>query len=385
MKKIKPTKIIFLAMFFFSIHLAMTAYINSSFAGSFGLSNMDISLVYIVSALVTILGLFTIPKITMKIGNRKTLIALLSLIIITLLFFIFSKSTILIVILLALYLGMHSLVFFELDVLLEHFSDESLTGRIRGALLTILSIAWTISPFLAGYILEQFGFQSIYIIGLAATVVVLVIMIMNFKKRGVARAHVQTPKEAFRILTHNVDLFGVFTLSTLLSFFYAVMIIFSPLYLHNLGFSWIEIGLLFTIMHAPFLILEYPLGRLADRKIGEKEIMIIGLVITALGCFAFLLTTKSDFITWSAILILSRIGASFLETGSETYFFKKVDHDDIEIISAYRNASPIAIILGSLTGFAVSLAGMNIHIVFVIMGILLLLGIFPALRIKDTL
>jgi predicted MFS family arabinose efflux permease len=384
MRNLKPTKIIFLTMFFYAVHIGMTAYVNSSFAEGLGLSNMHVSLVYIAGALITILSLFIVPRLTNKIGNRKTLITLFSLVIVSLLCFIHSSSIFLVIPFLALYLGMHSVILFELDVLLEHFSDESLTGQIRGAFLTVLNIAWTISPFLAGYILDQSGFQNIYIIGLAATILVAIVIAGSFKKQSINKTHIQTPREAFHTITKNKDLFGVFSLSTLLQYFYAVMIIFSPIYLNTIGFSWTEIGLIFALMHIPFLLLEYPLGRLADKYIGEKEIMIIGLVVMAIACLGFLYTTEPAFMIWAGIFIISRIGASFLETGTETYFFKKVEHDDVEIISSFRNASPVAIILGSLTGFLINFTGIDLQYVFVATSLLLLAGILPALRINDT-
>ena len=59
---------------------------------------------------------------------------------------------------------------------------------------------------------------------------------------------------------------------------YAWMVIYTPLHMLDLGFTWEEIGQIFTIMLIPFVLVEYPAGWLADKYIGETEMMSADLI-----------------------------------------------------------------------------------------------------------
>ena len=78
----------------------------------------------------------------------------------------------------------------------------------------------------------------------------------------------------------------------------------------------------------PLVFLPYELGYLADKKFGEKEMLIIGLLILAVTTFLFVVITSTELFLWILLLVASRIGASFVETMSFSYYFKKVGVED---------------------------------------------------------
>ena len=62
------------------------------------------------------------------------------------------------------------------------------------------------------------------------------------------------------------------------------MVIYTPIYLHeHIGLPWSDIGIIFTIMLLPFVLFEFPAGKLADGKWGEKEPPIIGIILIAVS------------------------------------------------------------------------------------------------------
>ena len=72
----------------------------------------------------------------------------------------------------------------------------------------------------------------------------------------------------------NKGLKKVYLINLILKFFYAWMIIYTPIYLHEyMNLGWDKIGIVFTIMLIPFVILQYPMGKISD-KIGEKKLLI---------------------------------------------------------------------------------------------------------------
>jgi MFS family permease len=78
-------------------------------------------------------------------------------------------------------------------------------------------------------------------------------------------------------------------------------------------------------MLLPFVFVQFPLGRLADKKWGEKEILSLGFIIVAIATGLISFISGGSMILWMTILFITRIGAATIEIMCDTYFFKKVD------------------------------------------------------------
>jgi fucose permease len=153
------------------------------------------------------------------------------------------------------------------------------------------------------------------------------------------------------------------------------MVIYLPLLLHNkIGFEWREIGLILIIMILPFLIFEYPVGRMIDNKTGEKEFLFIGFIIMAAASFTIPFIGQKIFWLWAMLLFISRIGASLVEISAESYFFKKVNDRHSSIISLFRMTQPLAYIAAPLIAIP-ALLFTTIPNLFAILGIVCLAGL----------
>jgi MFS family permease len=164
------------------------------------------------------------------------------------------------------------------------------------------------------------------------------------------------------------------------------MVIYTPIYLHeHLGLAWDTIGLMFTIMLSAFVILQTPLGYLADRILGEKEILVGGFLVMGLSTLIFGTANLALFsLSGIAILLfITRIGASTIEVATESYFFKHIAQSDATCVGFFRNTYPIAYIIGPLLASAL-LQFIPIQSLFTILGIVCILGVFTVIKIKDT-
>ena len=152
----------------------------------------------------------------------------------------------------------------------------------------------------------------------------------------------------------NRNLRGVFSLSLLLNIFFNSAVVFIPIYLHhNLGIGWDKLGLIFTFMLLPFVIFEIPAGIIADKKLCEKEIFMIGFSILIISLLSFFWVKSTSVLVWALLLFFSRIGASLIEAMRESYFFKIVDVKDVEYIDFFRITTPLGYVLGSILGMIV--------------------------------
>jgi MFS family permease len=171
----------------------------------------------------------------------------------------------------------------------------------------------------------------------------------------------------------------------ILRIFYAGMVVYTPIYLHEyIGFAWSEIGVMFTIMLLPFVLLEYPLGKMADSRFGEKEILSAGFICMALFTAILSFVSLPSLILWTALLFMTRIGASAVEIMSETYFFKKIDWGDSNLLSFFRIVDPIAYIITPLV-VSVLIYFFDFRWVFLALSVIVLFGLRYSLSIKDTL
>ena len=274
---------------------------------------------------------------------------------------------------------------YGLDILLEaQTASEEDTGSGRSSFLTMINVAYVISPFLAGVILQSYGFPLLYSVSaviLLPFILLLAIYFKNFKT---------TLHKTINVLPtiHGVyksnDLFNIFKIQFLIRFFFAWMVIYIPIYLtQNIGFSLSDMGLIFSVILIPFVLLEVPLGRYIDKYYGEKEFLIIGFVIMSLSSASLAFITTADFAMWMLALFITRVGAAIIEIMNEIYFFKHVDESDTDTISIFRMLSPLAYILGPATG-SILLLIIPMQYMFVALGIVLLIGISSALKLHDT-
>ena len=161
------------------------------------------------------------------------------------------------------------------------------------------------------------------------------------------------------------------------------MIIYTPIYLHStLGFEWSELGIIFTVMLLPFVLLEWPAGELADRLWGEKEIMSTGFLIICVSLLIMPFIGKV-FWAWMVILFISRVGASLVETMTESYFFKHVKAEDTGLLSIFRLTRSV----GNIFGIAVGVVALNLFSfdkIFFVVAVVVFFGLKESLYLKDT-
>ena len=101
--------------------------------------------------------------------------------------------------------------------------------------------------------------------------------------------------EAAKRAWRNKNLRGALVAMFLLESFYAVMVIYSPIYITSLGIPLaVYLSVIMPIALIPLILLPYELGRLADKRYGEKEILIIGLLVMVLSLLAIIVTLKRN-------------------------------------------------------------------------------------------
>ena len=369
--------------FFLALHIALPTYFNSSFLSTLTSEN-NLSLIYSIQAVITIIGLLSMHNILRKFGNFKTAIGLIILQMFVFYGIVNFTSSNVIIGLFILALSIVNLIGFTFDVFLEENTDNEHTGTIRGHYMTVTNSAWILGPLIGGILITGSNYRGIYIAAFALLFPLVYIIYKNFSKFTDPQYPKITLTKTLSALFENRDIAKLMVVNTVLQVFYAWMTIYTPIYLNKvIGFSWSEIGIIFTIMLIPFVLVETPLGKLADSKLGEKEIMAIGYIIMGIATIMLSFIPDKNLAIWAIILFVTRIGAAAAEIMIETYFFKKVDKKDSEILGVFRVTRPLSYLIAPLLTTTALLFTTNTYL-FVVLGALCLLTLIPIASIRDT-
>ncbi len=374
---------IYLSAFFLSLHFSVPLYINSSFLSGY-FDERSIGLIYTLGSFLTIFTLSFLPKILRRFGNYAATLCFIILEILLLFALSALSDPLIIAALFIIHAAVIASLLFTFDVFTETGSRNETTGETRGIFLTTMNFATVLGPLLAGLFITDGDFSKIYVLAAIFMFPVWFVIALNF--RGFKDPGYRELKweEAVQKIWRNKNIRGVVAANFLLQFFYSWMIIYAPVYLNTrMGFDWSEIGTIFGIMLLPFVFFEIPLGEIADKRLGEKEILIAGFFILALSTFSLSFIETGTLVVWTILLFFTRIGAAAVEIMSETYFFKKIDASDTNTLSFFRHTRPIAFVAGPLAA-SVFLSFFDIQYLFLALGVLMLLGIRYALLINDT-
>jgi len=383
-KKQSSIFVIYLLGFLFTLHAALPSYVNSTFLARFTSENF-VGIMYTLSALLTIAAFIVVPKILRKFGNYKTIMGMLVVDFISIIGLTFTHNNFLISVFFITSFVTVALIGFNIDIFLESFSRNSTTGKTRGTFLSTANTAWIIAPLVGSMILTDGDYWKIFLATALLLLPIIFFVHNNLKKfKDPEYKHVRlrvTAKEIFR----DKNIRDIFVVGFLLQFFYSWMVIYTPIYLYtHIGFSWQEIGIIFSIMLLPFVLTEAPLGKLADRKWGEKEVMSVGFIVMALATGLIAFVETKNLALWAILLFITRIGAAMVEIMSETYFFKKVHSSKADVIGFFRTMRPFAYIISPILATVLFAFFLPIKYIFLVLAIIMFLGLYSSLELKDT-
>ena len=370
--------------FIYTLHAAIPYYSNSSFLALFA-DEQTIGYIYMAGAAVSILGFLLAPPFIRRLGNYATAMILVCIQILLFFGMIGLTSPQALAIIFILQFAVVSLISLSLDIFLEGYTDAKNVGSVRGFYSATLNASWVVAPLIGAMLINgDSNYRSTYIAALAMLFPLLYLIYRNFPRFKDPNYSHLSPWQLTKHVSSNKNWIKLFIANIILQVFYSWMVVYSVVYMNmTIGFSWEEIGLILVVMLIPFPLIQYPLGKLADKRYGEKEIMAIGFAIMGFSTMILsFLSMKSVFI-WALVLLITRIGAAMAEIMIETYFFKTVSPRDSAALGLFRITRPISYFLAPLITIY-GLFFMRDQYLFIIVGAICLLALYPVLSIKDT-
>lgn len=376
---------IYILSFLFSLHLAISAYVNSTFLSQV-VGTKYVGLLYTASALITLLLLSNTRVILKQLGNKKLTIITLLINMLGLLGLIVSKDAIVISLSFILFIATNYIVLYCLDIFIEHFGDPKSVGKTHGIYLTFINIGWAISPTITAYLIaNQGGYVAVYILAFLTVCLIVVGMLFGIGKFEDKTYEKKPFLEMYRFIKTNRHIRAITTINFLLQFFFSWMVVYTPIYLYEyIGLGWSKLGTIFTIMLLPFVLFGIPLGKLIDNyHVHKRKLLLIGTIIISLATMSISFISNNNIALWAFVLFMTRFGAAIIETVSEVYFFTHVREEDASILSVFRDMPPLSFIIAPLLG-TLFLSFFPFKYLFLVLGILMLTSLYYIKLLKHT-
>jgi len=375
-------KLITFISFLLGFSQSLLVYVESSYF-KLSLGSENVSVFYFLAYVVSLLGLLNMHKLIKRLGKSTTFFLLFFLQIFAMAVLIMVPPSMLGIFLLMINIITSYLMYVVLDIIMESYSEDKKSGRIRGLHLMIISAGFMLGPILSTHILETYDYSGLFFLSMLISMVIFIIGLVGLRGGNNKFNGNITIRDLVKKIFVNKNLMRIYWVSFVLEFFYALMTVYTPLYLLDLGMSWSQIGVIFTIMLIPFILVNYPVGVLADKKLGEKEMIIFGLFVMAISTLSIFFVTSTSILVWGFVLFLTRIGAAMIETLRDSYFYKRIDGDDMDIISFFRTSRSVAYIAATAVS-AMLLVVFPVKAMFLFLTIVILLALYPAFTLVDN-
>jgi len=368
-----------------ALHLAAIDFVNSSLLEQY-ISQTKIGFLYATSSLLMLIFLRLITVFLKRFGAYRVSLTVISIDFLATLELAYSKEVHWIFIFFILHTVASIIILFCFDIFLENYAqNDNKKGFFRGLFLSISASASLLSPVISGLVIgNNAQYENAYIISALYLIPVILFFVTSFKKFPDPKYKTLSLAQTIKRVRAHRNIFHISFTQFLLRFYFFWMMVYLPIYLHkNIGFSWPEIGVILFVMLLPYMFIEFPAGIIADKWLGEKELLLTGFFITIIStAFLSFLTVKSIFV-WGGILFVTRIGTALIDSMSETYFFKKVDGDEASMLSEFRMLRPLAYGIGAIsTGLLLLFC--PLQYLWILLALCMFLGIFSVHALTDT-
>lgn len=370
----------------FIFHTLLTAYINSVYMEQY-LSPEGVGALYTIGSAIAVIAFLFFSHALRAIGNVKLTFILAALDILSLLALGAAETRAVAITAFVAFMVVNPLLYLNIDIFSEALigKDESGTGSKRGFTLMLMSLAAAIAPLSMSYIIDTFGdLSSVYYAAagiFSFFIVFLFWQFRTFEDPSYEKFHV---RKSLREMWLYNDLRNVMFSHFLLQFFFAWAVIYMPIYMvSEVGFDWDQIGYITAFGLFAYVIFEWPIGYIGDRWIGEKEVMALGFVVLAITSSWLAFMSEPIVIPWMILIFMSRVGAAMVEATTESYFFKHTKGDDADTISVFRLLRPLSNVFGALLGGA-ALLFLPFNLIFIVLGFVMVFGIFSTVALHDT-
>lgn len=364
-----------------ALTMAILSPIFALYIKQFVNSEFIVSIIYTVSYLFSLFATIYGSVIIEKLQKRKTMVVGLLLYTVVILLLSFSQNSSSAVLLFVLYTFLFSLLFFGISLYIDHLSTNKNLATHFGENGTLTNISWIVGPMLGGFIAELLSFKEVFLIASLFAFIALLVFIFSQppERKHLHHHHVYIFKN---IRSFFSDAFMRRSYFHGLGFviFYGALAL-TPLFFKDLGASVSQIGLFLGFSAIPWIALELPIGKWADKT--HKELKLFSytylLLVPALILFGF----STSYYTACIFLLITSVATALSETTTLSHFYRHVPKNDIANSSVFLTYLSLGLFLGTLYT-TIALSQTNLGMTYVVLGFLLIPFLINSYRLKSV-
>lgn len=268
-------------------------------------------------------------------------------------------------------------------IIMRDKSKDDAVSKNTGIMYTMFNIAWLLGPILAGFLAEKMGIYFVFII--AGCLMLLSFVLL--KVLGLKDNHVKKHADGnvFKLMKEFFSekrLRLTYVLSGGISFWWAFIYIYIPIYIIESGKSDLVVGYFLAGVIAPLIFLEYPIGMLAN-KFGFKKMFLRGyLILAGAGFLCFFI---NEFYAVLILLVLGSVGIAMLEPTTEAYFFDMTTKSQKDKFYGIQNTTIDVNYAVSLFAVAIIIKFLPFEYSFLFIGAVMLIFALISLGAKEVI
>lgn len=385
MRVMHPRIVLSVGNFFGAAHFFLVLYVAATYLADF-MSDAQVGLVISSAAALSLAAFPFMPSLVRRMGARRALVALslAQAVVATVLTLPVSATFAALGIMVLI--GLSPLAAFLLDLLLEAATpNETESGMVRTTFLTVGSIALVSTPLLIGVLLGPAEAYERVFLAAAIVLTPLIALLAAERLPENSAPELGNFMATLSCCVKNQDLRATTLAFLILQIFYTLAPLYIPLYLHEvLGIPWTQLGWIFAVMLLPFVFVQFPAGYIADRWLGDKELLLGGFVVlgTSFALVSFI-SEETSLLFVALLLLLTRVGAALVEAMTDSHFFRRVSALDTETITLFRMMRPLGTLIAPLIGGVLLVSGYPA--LFIVSGALIVaVGVIVTLPLVDV-
>ncbi|MEK6875416.1 MAG: MFS transporter [Nanoarchaeota archaeon] len=287
--------------------------------------------------LVSFISYFTIIPVIERISKSKIYAISLILFAISYVLFAINKNLYIFILLALITTILFTFRITSFGIIIRDKSNEKYLSRNEGLNYTFMNISWVVGPLIAGYISEEIGISSIFLIAAVFILCSLFLFkISNIKDINIKKKADENPIKNFIDFFRKKERVIAYIVGGGVSFWWTLIYLFMPLYIIKSGLHEKWIGFFLFAVSIPLILFTYSASKYTGKH-GFKKVFKIGFLIPAVLSLACFFTNNIFFVM--GLLVLASVGLSMIESTVEAYFFHIVKgKDEVRFYPPYNTA-----------------------------------------------
>lgn len=270
-----------------------------------------------------------------------------------------------------------------LGIIVRDKSKSKSVSRNAGFMYTLLNISWLIGPIAAGFLAQKLGINFVFLI--SGILMLLAFILLKTLKVKDNRKTRKIDTNFFRLIKEffsSKKLILTYLISGGISFWWAFIYIFIPIFIIESGKNDILVGYFLAGVILPLIILEYFFGKLAGKS-GFRKMFFRGyfiLVIVSVLCFFI-----NDLYAILILLVSGSVGLAMLEPTTEAYFFDMTSKKQRDKFYGVYNTTIDINHAVSLLLISLMIKFLPFRFSFLLIGFFMLIFALLSLKIKNVI